>query len=234
MPRILAIDIGNTKIHAGIFEGEKIKKVIVIPTKNYRMLKRLKKLNCFVACASVVPWVDAYIKKFFKNTLFINHKTSGIKILYKKPYEVGADRIANVVGAYSIFNKPAVVVDFGTAITFDLCGKNGEYLGGLILPGVNMILKALNLMTAKLPHIKFKKPKNLIGKTTIEAITSGTYNMLLSAIESITKKLLKIMPENTITIKTGGNAKYFNSTLFKYNYPHLTLIGIKKIAEKYI
>ncbi|MCS7184368.1 MAG: type III pantothenate kinase [bacterium] len=230
--KILALDIGNTKIHAAIFEGDKIIKKINTELKNYKKLKELK--ADFVAVASVVPQLNSKIKKIYKDAFFINYKNCGIKILYKKPYEVGADRLANVVGAYSLFKKPAIVVDFGTAITFDICGKKGEYLGGLILPGVDMCLKALYLMTAKLPLAKIKKTNINIAKTTQDAITTGTYNMIKYSIETITQKLLNKMPKNTITIKTGGNAKLFNIKNIKFNYPHITLFGVKKIAEKYI
>ena len=186
-----------------------------------------------IAISSVVPKLDEIFvqiskKLFKKQPLFATSRTCGIKILYNKPERVGADRLVNAVAGYKLFGGPLVVVDFGTAITFDCINKKGAYLGGLIIPGISTSAKALNNFTAKLPLVVISKPENLIGKTTQESIKSGIYFGYLGLVRHISEMLKKELKCDTIII-TGGQAGILAKKLKFKLIPDLTLLGLKEI-----
>jgi type III pantothenate kinase len=158
-----------------------------------------------------------------------------IDIQVQNKNEVGADRLINAIAGFNKFGGNLIIIDFGTATTFDVVGKNGEYLGGAIAPGVNLSLKALHDMTAQLPKISVKPQKNVIGKTTIEAMNSGVYFGYISLIEGMIAKIEKELSCETIHIITGGLAEIFKDALknlVSHHEPNLTLEGLQLVYER--
>ncbi len=185
--------------------------------------------------SSVVPALDPLFNNLCLNLfgfkpLFVNYKNCGIKVKYNKPSVVGADRLVNAVAGKVMFGAPLIIIDFGTATTFDCIDKSGAYAGGAILPGIDMSLKALNHFTAKLPLVKFSKPKNIIGKNTIESIKSGIYYGYTGSIIHFASNLKKTLKCDKI-IATGGYANLIAKPLEISNVPDLTLHGLKIIWE---
>jgi type III pantothenate kinase len=169
----------------------------------------------------VVPGVDSNVKKalrraFKREPIFIDvKKDPGLPVHYKKPAEIGADRVANALAAKTLYGAPVIVVDYGTATTFDIVDEQGGYKGGVILPGVGISLQALYEKTAKLPLVPFARVKKTIGLTTQEA----TREILLG----IRKQLGRAAP----AVATGGWCGAFRKTpIFRYINPDLTLIGL--------
>ncbi|MFH1856578.1 MAG: type III pantothenate kinase [Candidatus Omnitrophota bacterium] len=227
---LLCADIGNTNITIGIFDKEKLLLRFEIPTrftqdrkKLYRALakslnkKPIKKTLKESIICSVVPragktFKDILLKEFNLNCLEVgkNFKVP-IKNCYLNPAKVGQDRLVNAVAAVKLYGKPAIVIDFGTCVTFDCISQKGEYLGGLIMPGIGITLDALYEKTALLPKIKMYKPHELIGRTTKESIASGLYNGFLGASNFIIEKTKKKLGKKTLVIATGGNALFFKT-----------------------
>ena len=178
---LLTIDIGNTSIHWGVFEKEILKSSgkIIVDKANPKSLSK----ECFPAGAfskvlvsSVVPVLDSLILELFPKALFVTKDNIPfITIVLDSPEQVGADRLVDAVAVWKLFGGPAIIIDFGTATTFDLLSSNGEYLGGAIAPGLDLSRQLLHEKAAKLPLIDFAMPKQVIGKNTVEAMQSGLY-----------------------------------------------------------
>ncbi len=211
---ILAVDIGNTSAHFGVFRGDKLLKEWRVETG--RIMKGLGTGNREqgkirkVIVSSVVPSANKSIKKLFSGAVFVNHRNIGIKIRLKKPSEVGADRLVNALAAYTLYKGPCIVVDFGTATTFDVISQKGEYLGGAIAPGVLLSRDCLHARTAKLPLIAIKKPRRVIGKDTLEAMRSGLVYGYISLVEGMIRRIKAEITGNgrqVTVIATGGLAE---------------------------
>jgi type III pantothenate kinase len=252
---ILTFDIGNTNIVIGLFEGEKIthKWRLISDTKknvdDYAIdlieLFMTAKIDCLkisgTIIASVVPALTGKIleamKKFTNCQILVVGEADAklnIDIQVKNKNEVGADRLINSIAGYKKFGGNLIIIDFGTATTFDVVGKNGEYLGGVISPGINLSLKALHDMTAKLPKITVKPQVNVIGKNTIEAMNSGVYFGYISLIEGLVAKIEKEHGEKTTRIMTGGLSEIFKDALantINHHEPDLTLDGLRLVYE---
>lgn len=257
---LLTIDIGNTNITLGVFEiisGRAVKG----PVKIWRLASDksrtsdeygTKILDLFryalletsivkgIAVASVVPVLNGVFeevaKSYFRIEPFfvVPGNTKMIKILYENPKEVGADRIADAVAAYSFFGGPCVVVDFGTATTFDCINKKGDYLGGVIASGPLISAQSLSERTAKLPHVEIVLPKKTIGKTTIQSIQSGLFFGCIGLVKEILSNIKKEMPENPKIIATGGLAGLIAPKIkeVKHIVPELTLEGIRILWDR--
>lgn len=253
---LLAIDIGNTNIVLGLFTGENLSHKFRLetnlskPADDYAVdiveLFLNSKIDCLkidnVIIASVVPNLTAVIenavKKFYngKAKLFGRDVKVNIEVCLKNKKEVGQDRLVNAIAGYKKFGGNLIIVDFGTATTFDVVGQKGEYLGGVIAPGINLSIKALHDMTAQLPKIQLKAQKNVIGKSTADAINSGIYFGYIGLVEGLLDRI-KVEYEKTHHQKmkvviTGGLASLFNGAIFGVDYtePDLTLEGLKIIA----
>ncbi len=248
---LLVIDIGNSNIVIGVYNKDSLKhKWRLISDNNKSVddyavdiieLFLTEKIDCLkisgCIIASVVPNLNDKIKKaiskfFSGKILLIGEKNVklDIKIKVKNPSEVGADRIINAIAAYKEFGGNLIVIDFGTATTFDVVGAKGEYLGGVISPGINLSLKALHDMTAKLPKIEVKKQKNVIGKNTVEAMNSGVYFGYISLVEGIIARIDKELKLKTTKIITGGLAELFKKELkIKHHKSNLTLDGLRQV-----
>ena len=255
----LALDIGNTNITIGLFEFEsgKVKKS---PVKVWRISTAkghtadeygtlfmdmfyysgfdAKKVS-YVAAASVVPALNGvfeeFAKKYFnKKIFFIDYvNNGGLKFAFGNPKEAGADRIADAVAAYSIYGGGTIVIDFGTATTFDCIDIKGRYLGGAIAPGPAISAQSLSLKTAQLPQVEMKKPLKAIGNTNVECIQSGLYFGYAGLIKEIIARIKKEMKVNHI-IATGGLADLMSGEIkdIEAVCPDLTIEGIRIIWEK--
>jgi len=254
----LALDIGNTEITVGLFSVED-KKTLPNPLRVWRMSTRKKQtsdeyavmlMNIFfysdfdakkidsIAAASVVPSLNSVFEELFKKyfnreIFFISYKKCGkLVFLPENSKETGADRIANIVAAYSFYSGNCIVIDLGTATTFDCINCNGEYLGGAIVLGPSIFAQALNLKTSQLPYVALKKPLKAIGSNTVECIQSGLYFGYIGLVKEIIAKMKKEMKVKHV-IATGGLADLVaNETKeIEVILPNLTLEGIRIIWE---
>jgi len=254
---LLTFDIGNTNIVIGLFDGAKLTHKWRLPSSTKKSvddyavdiieLFLTDKIDCLkisgVIIASVVPTLTNYIheavKKFTNEEILKKIFVIGddktrldIDIKVKNKNEVGHDRLINAIAGFKKFGGNLIIIDFGTATTFDVVGKDGEYLGGIIAPGINLSLKALHDMTAQLPKISVKPQKNVIGKTTIEAMNSGVYFGYISLIEGLIEKIEKELDHKTTHIITGGLSEMFKDKLGELHHESdLTLEGLRLVYK---
>lgn len=248
---LLLIDCGNTNIVFAIAQNDRILKKWRINTDPKRTadeyyvwlikLLEIENINllsisdCIIA--SVVP--DAlfsllnFNKEYLKIEPFIvgeNNLKIGIDINIDNPSEAGADRIVNAVAVKKFYNKPSIVIDFGTATTFDIVSKSGSYEGGIIAPGVNLSLEALYMAASRLPRIKVDNTKNInvVGKNTKDSMYSGIYWGYISLIEGLVKRINKEKNFNHYVIATGGLSNLFskNCSIIEKVDNELTLNGL--------
>jgi len=239
---LLTIDVGNTTIALGVFDGNKLKKRYSIPTNsgkfNYFLKKIFKshRINEAIV-SSVVPKAAKTIEKglgrFLKKPALILGR--GVKVpiknLYRFPKQVGQDRLVNAFAAVNLYGAPAIVVDFGTAITFDVISRKEEYLGGMILPGLRISFEALNERTALLPKIQLERPKEFIGKDTKSSMLSGIVYGFSALTDDLTERIKKKIGKTARVIGTGGNIDLINSYCSNFDAidKDLTLKGLNLI-----
>lgn len=246
---LLAADIGNTSITLGVFEGEALVETFRIASDKdlsqdeYEVLfKNLCKPFNIDGCI-IASVVEELSKKFqsavdnvfnIKSILLTSESKTGIKIALETPSEAGADRIANAYGAFMLYEKPCIVVDFGTATSFDIVNKNGEFIGGVIAPGLNLQMKVLNSFTSKLPKIDVAKSDKAIGLNTSEAILSGVIRGSACMIDGLVEQCEKELGKKATLIATGGYSSLISSYLkrpFDYINPTLTIEGLRLLYE---
>lgn len=241
---LLAIDIGNTNISLGIFKKDRLLRRYNIPTKEKGYFKHLKKIfdrnkiDDAIIC-SVVPKSIAVLEKDLNKLLRKRPIIIGkdilvpIKNLYRQPKQVGQDRLVNAYAAVSLFGAPLIVVDFGTAVTFDVISKNREYLGGMILPGLQVSLDALADRTALLPKVKLTNPREFIGRDTKNSMLSGLIYGFAALSDDLIRRIKNIIGKNAKSLGTGGNidlvGKYCN---IKKIDRDLTLKGLNLLYRK--
>ncbi|HEY1989039.1 MAG TPA: type III pantothenate kinase [Acidimicrobiales bacterium] len=192
-----------------------------------------------IAVTSSVPLVTANLRQMVQRWFDVPSVVlepgvkSGMPILYDNPKEVGADRIANAVGAYDLFGGPCVVVDLGTATTFDAISPAGEYLGGAITPGVQVSLDALFAHAAALRRVELVEPRSVIGKSTVESIQSGALFGFGAQVDGLCRRFAGVLGECTV-VATGGLAELIApySEEIEYLEPWLTLHGLRIIFER--
>ena len=251
---LLCIDVGNTQTVLGIFKDREITSRWRIKSDRERtadeyshLIKDLlrgdgveKRFLKGVCVSSVVPparqaLIDMSIADFDIMPLIVGPGIkTGMPILYDNPREVGADRIANAVAAYERFRQALVVIDFGTAITFDVISAAGEYIGGLIFPGIQISLDALFLKAAKLPRVELEKPSRVVGRDTISSIQSGITYGYAGLVESIVEKIEGEMGAKATVVATGGLAGRISSETdcISEVFPDLTLEGLRILYER--
>jgi len=249
---LLAIDIGNSNTVIGCFQGKKLSNFFRIsshphqtPDEVYLILKNLlsekssKKIKSGIICSVVPSLTTAYLEMFSHNLkikpLLVNSDLPlGIKILYTDPAQVGADRLANAVAAWKLYGGPTIVVDLGTATTFDVISDKGEYVGGAICPGIETSAVDLFRRAAQLFKVKLVKPKRVIGKTTEESLRSGIIFGTASQIDGMVEKIEKELGKKCKVIATGGLAPLVFGLSKKMNKMNLslTLEGLRLIYEK--
>jgi len=240
--RLLAIDIGNTNINLAIFRGNKIIKKFIIPTYDYGLGKLKPQLKNSaidkIYICSVVPkitkTITADLKKLTNKKAIVIGKDIfvPIKNLYRNPKHVGQDRLVNAYAAVKLYKAPAIIVDFGTAITFDIISKKGEYLGGMILPGLGISLHCLNEKTALLPNIKLEAPREFIGRDTKQGMLSGIVYGFSALTSSLSNRIREKIGKEALLIGTGGNISLISKFCKNFDKQDidLTLKGIKLIS----
>jgi len=247
---LLAIDVGNTDTKFGIYkDGEWLAvwrrptELVTGPQTGDWLREQANEANIGLAidsavCASVVPPIEPVLSEICR-TLGAELRFVGVTIKlpftirYENPSKLGADRIANILGALQELNPPLIVVDIGTATTFEAVNRDRVFLGGAILPGPELLSTALAANTAQLPKIELSPPSAFIGGSTEQALRSGIVHGYVGALESLIKGMNQELGGAATVILTGGRAQHFLelSPLFKHYIPRLTLEGIAAFAS---
>ena len=251
---LLVIDAGNTNITLGVFRGPDLLAQWRLTTDHDRnsdeygaqlqgLFERtgidLKEIDA-VVIASVVPPVNPSLTRmaevlFGVTPLFVDHTTdTGLKILYDSPSELGADRIVDAVAAVTKYGAPCIVVDFGTATTFNAVSEAREYLGGAIAPGVMIAAEALFSRAAKLPRVEIRKPEKVIGSSTVGAMQTGLYYGYVGLVDRVLAQMIEEMGSKPGVIATGGLAPVIaNASKFIEKLDEtLTLEGLRLVYKR--
>jgi len=257
---LLAIDVGNTNIVLGVFDGAKLTESWRLQTLRERTADEIgilvtqlfsqsgldKGAISGIVLSSVVPpltgTMQEMAQRYFGLTpLTVDPETNtGMPILYVPPADVGADRIVNAVAAYETFGRanrvPIIAVDFGTATTFDVISAAGEYVGGVICPGIGISADALFQRAARLPRVDVRKPPAIIGQTTVTSMQAGLFFGYVSMVDGIVTRIRAELPqgEKAICIATGGMAGVLSNetTTIQRVEPDLTLEGLRLIWKR--
>ena len=246
---LLALDIGNTSITIGIFNGESIDSIKRIPSNIHYSVNDYKELltesiesDCIDSCiiASVVNGLDkilydAILLTFGIESIILSPNIDiGIKLKLKDNNELGADRIANGIAAAQLYKLPVIVVDFGTANTFDIVNSKGEFIGGVIDPCINTQRTSLSKCTSKLPKLDATISKTAIGDNTLDAILSGVILVTACTVEGLLSECENEIGKKATIVATGGNCELISQYMnrkFDYVNPTLTLQGIKELYK---
>ena len=248
---LLTVDIGNTNTTLGIFEGEELRATWRIATEVHRMADEYAVLILNLlhhrgldaadvkeaAMCSVVPPLQATFvelcERYFQVTPLVVEAgvKTGVRILADNPREVGTDRIVNTAAAHHLYGGPAIVADLGTATTFDVISRDGDYLGGAIAPGIVTATEALFMRAAKLPRVEMIRPKRAIGTDTATAMQSGIVFGYVGLVEGIVSRLQQELGEKAKVVATGGYAELIakETSVIDAVNPDLTLIGLRLI-----
>jgi type III pantothenate kinase len=246
---LLAIGIGNTSIKLGVFEGDKLGSTWHIATDIRRtpdeygvtlfsLLKQselkisdITETAMWCTVPSLIPTFEELSQKHFGISPFVvgaGIKT-GVRIRMDNPREVGADRIVNAAAVHSLYPGTAIVVDMGTATTFDTVSKEGDYMGGAIAPGIMMAAEALFTRPAQLYRVQLTAPKKAIGTNTISAMQSGIIYGYTSLVEGMVERIQRELPEKAMVVATGGYASLIlkETNVINSVNPNLSLIGLR-------
>lgn len=239
---VAVIDIGNTNLHIGVYASDRLAAKRIFPvagkTLEQNITQFLSRKNIDgVAVASVMPRLTTRIARLVKHccgvqTLVVTHKLKlPVRLYYKSPETLGADRIANVVGGLAMFRRDLVVIDFGTATTFDVVSRKGVYHGGIIMPGIGMSTDILADRTALLKKAVLKKPKGIVGKSTAECMISGIVNGAAAAASGLIRGIRSEQGRAFMPIATGGWGRFIVRFIpeIKQYEENVGLYGILKI-----
>ncbi len=251
---LLVIDVGNTNTSLGVYEESALIAHWRLTTARNRTVDEygVHARNLFelagldfkaidaIAIASVVPPLNYTLKQmaevyFHLTPLFVDHTTEiGLRVLYEPPSDVGADRLVDAVAAIEKYGAPCIIVDFGTATTFNAINKAGEYLGGVITPGIMISADALFERTAKLPRVDIKRPTTVIGSSTVAAMQSGLYYGYVGLVDGVLRKMVTELGGSPRVIATGGLASLIatGSELIELVDDTLTLEGLRLVFER--
>ncbi|MEM7246626.1 MAG: type III pantothenate kinase [Acidobacteriota bacterium] len=251
---LLVVDLGNSHLVAGVYDGEELIASWRLPTPRNQTvdevrlrvdsLLRLDGIDreglSAVIVASVVPPVTKVLCTGLRRLLGLEPLVvapgikTGMRLLYDHPEEIGADRIVNSIAAHAEVDGPVVAVDFGTATTFDCVAANGDYLGGVIAPGLGISAEALFSSASRLPRVEIRRPERVIGKTTIQAMQAGIFHGYVGLVDGILDKVLEEMPEGCRVIATGGLAHRVAEASHHVAkvMPELTLLGLRLLHER--
>jgi type III pantothenate kinase len=250
---LLAVDIGNTNIVLGVYDGDELVAHWRIQTARGRtadeyaaLLRQLMQLAGLERAithgimSSVVPPAVFELKGFFERHLEVPALVvgpgikTGMPILYENPREVGADRIVNAVAAYERYKAGCVVVDFGTATTWDVVSPRGEYLGGVIAPGVHISSEALYSHAAKLPRVDIARPAKVVGKNTVTSMQAGLFYGYVGMVDGVVDQIRNEVDFDINCLATGGLARLFegHSRTIEATDEMLTLRGLKILFER--
>jgi type III pantothenate kinase len=250
---LLAIDIGNTNITLGVFDGEKLRVTYRLATHVSQMpdeyavyiLSLLKQSglesNTITegAISCVVPPLTTTFNELFKKYFDITPLIiapgvkTGVRIRYDNPRELGGDRMSNAAGALHLYKPPIIVVAMGTATAFDTISKEGDYLGGAVAPGITIAAEALYTRTAALPRVELVRPKKAIGPNTVAAMQSGIIFGYAGLIDGVVTRIQEELGEKATVVATGGHATTIakETKMIQKVNTNLTLIGIKVIHD---
>jgi len=251
---LLVIDVGNTNIVYGLFEGAKLEHQFRVESGRGRtadeyavVLKQLCEMHGIAPAqvdaaiiASVVPALTEPMVGLVKRAFGLDAKIvgpgirSGMAILYENPREVGADRIVNAVAAFDLIKGAVIVVDFGTATTFDCVTPKGEYLGGVIAPGIQISADALFSRAARLPRVEIVQPPKVVGKNTVHSMQSGIVYGYVGLVDGVVERLRDELGYPCEVIATGGLASLIAplTRSIKTVDPTLTLTGLRLLHER--
>ncbi len=250
---LLTIDIGNTNVKLGIFDGDKLKDTWNLATGIHRtpdeyggvLLNLMERQNFLPSkvtgvtlCGVVPPLLHTFVELCQK---YLNAKPlvveagvkTGMRLAVDNPREVGPDRVVNAVAAQHLYGKPVIIIDLGTATTFDVVSREGDYLGGVIAPGIGISSEALFTRTAMLPRIELIRPKQVIGRNTISAMQSGIIFGYIDLVEGMIRRIEEQLGGRARVVATGGQAYPLAqevATIEVIN-PDLTLVGLRLIYE---
>ncbi|MBM2826598.1 MAG: Type pantothenate kinase [Dehalococcoidia bacterium] len=250
---LLAIDIGNTNVTLGVFQGETLRSTWRLSTDVRRMPDEyavsilnlipragleLAEITEAAMCSSVPPLMSTFeelcLRYFNLRPLIVGAGVkTGVKVLYDNPREVGPDRIADAAAAFHLYGGPVIVVDCGSATVFDAISKEGDYLGGAIAPGINMAAEALFERTARLPRIELVRPKQAIGRNTVASMQSGIILGYVGLIEGVVQRFKEELGEGVKVVATGGFGEIIarETPVIDLVNTNLTLIGLRMIYE---
>jgi type III pantothenate kinase len=251
---LLAVDVGNTETVVGVFREEELAwhwRLATVPDRTADELALLfggflerqglsfDRQVTGVVISSVVPTATQSLREMvrgyfhFVPVVVEPGVKTGVPVLTDNPKEVGADRIVNALAAYTKYGGPCIVVDFGTATTFDAISEGGEYLGGAIAPGIQISARALYERTARLPRIELSAPRSVLGKNTVESLQSGIVFGYSALVDGMVERLAKELGTPTV-IATGGLASMVieECTTIDQHDPWLTLEGLRLVFEK--
>jgi type III pantothenate kinase len=252
---LLTLDVGNSQIFCGVHDGDDLKTTfrrtssIRASSDEFGMFFRAtlrenginpEEIDMAGICSVVPDAVHSLrncFRKYFRFEPFVLQPgaKTGLKIRYRNPLEVGADKIANAIGALRRFpGRDLLIIDFGTATTVCAVTKDKEYLGGIITPGINISMAALESQTARLPAVEILRPSEVLGRSTVESIQSGLYYGTLAAVRSLAASITKehFAKEQPLIIGTGGFGRLFEEEhLFDEFVPELPLLGLRLALE---
>lgn len=251
---LLAIDVGNTQTLAGVYHGRELLhewRISTIPgatgdelAADHDQILRLRggslqALDQMVVGSVVPPLSSAYrdmsLKYLDREALVVAPGVrTGVSLAIDNPHEVGADRIANAVAALDRFGGPCIVVDFGTATNFDVVSAAGEYLGGVIAPGIEISLEALTSRAARLARVELEAPARVIGKSTVECLRSGIVHGTVAMVDGIVARMKEEIGPDALVVATGGLAGMVarHSVEIDEHEPLLTLEGLRLVHER--
>ena len=250
---LLAIDIGNTSIKLGMFQGGELKATWSSATAIHRtsddygvaLLNLMEHRNFppsevtgVALCGVVPPLVPTFVEMCQKHlniqplVVEAGVKT-GIRIRVDNPKEVGADRVVAAVAAHYLYGKPAIIIDMGTAITFDVVSQDGDYLGGAIAPGIDVAVEALFARTAMLPRIRLVRPKQVVGRNTVAAMQSGIFFGYIALIEGMIQRMQEELGSQAKVVATGSYAHFIarETPAIDIVNQDLVLTGLRLIYE---
>ena len=246
---ILAIDIGNTSIHMGVFERRRLKRQLILPTQRARSPGRLHRSlirlvgrqlrHGEAVICSVVPSATAGVVNALRAIgcprvrVVGRHLKVPLKNRYRYPRQVGQDRLVGAYAAWRTYKRDCIVADFGTAITIDLVTKQGSYLGGIIAPGLEISLDALAARTALLPKVELKEPPELLGRDTANSIRSGVLLGCAALCDGLVSQLQRRYAPNAVVVATGGTSRLIarHTRSIDHFKPHLVLEGLRLLSS---
>jgi type III pantothenate kinase len=256
---LLAIDVGNTNVTIGVFDGDRLAhswrlaalrertadELGILITRLFEQARVPVESVTGIAVASVVPPLtrpmEEMCERYFAQPAFVVDATNaGMPVRYTPAGDVGADRIVNAVAAWERYGRaggrPLIVVDFGTGTTFDVISSQGEYLGGVICPGINISADALFTRAARLPRVDVRKPPVVIGQNTVNAMQSGLFFGYVEMVDGLVRRIRAELAggDNAVVLATGGLAEVISgeSTAIQHVDANLTLDGLRLIWER--
>ena len=247
---LLAVDIGNTAIHIGVFEQRRLRRRVSLPTRSARLPGRLRRslgslssrrlrAGGHALVCSVVPWATAAVVRALRAAGVARVRVVGrtvrvpLKNRYRYPAQVGQDRLVGAYAAWKRFGRDCVVADFGTAITIDVVTKAGEYLGGVIAPGLEISLDALANRTALLPRVALREPPELLGRDTANSIRSGLLYGGVALCDGLITQLKRAYAPKAVVVATGGGSRLIakHSATIDHLAPDLVLDGLQALSQ---